>query len=58
MLNDFFLVYGSKALGSYGNNGYYNESQKCSEEKRNRRLKILINLGMSELTILSRKRIS
>lgn len=33
MLNDFFLVYGSKDLGSYGNNGYYNESRKCSEEK-------------------------
>lgn len=33
MLDDFFLLYSSTALGSYGNNGYNNESQKCSEEK-------------------------
>lgn len=29
----FFLLYSRKALGSYGNSGYYNESQKSSEEK-------------------------
>lgn len=33
MIFFFLYLYSSEALGSYGNNGYYNESRKCSEEK-------------------------